>query len=492
MSISLNKKNISNILLAVLSPLLFIGLLEIAGIFYMNARHTLHEHEIRIESQGILENNKKPGERRLFVIGESAVEGVPFTPDHSMSAFLSQLTQPYDPQLKIVNLGMQGKHSFYHREYGKALVKYKADGVLFYAGNNDSMPESNVMRDLPLARADLWLTFNSQFYFGFQRRVLWLKNLINQKLKRNLFDTNPYQDQVWSAGDQFKKLQVRYNSDPALAKQRFELSIQRYEENIEHLVKYLKHKQIKVWILELPTVHEALLDEHDWTKEKIDSSTDLKKQLSRAATELVKAGKYSLARESLLKRLQLSYQVRGGHPEKNKALQRLAARQDVPFIPLQNLLEGLSETGLVGRNFFLDECHPNFYGHKVIAARMMEALCVSKLISCRPPANAAHFLEKLVGKQDNQNLAREYFLVGFYQYKGTVWSNAPQYSEAAAYFEKALSIFPSYADVYPFLAASYAKLGESAKAQDVMQRLQSLNPSAYQKALYEFPDLRKP
>ena len=447
MNILSSKTKTANFLLAFVSPVLFLFLLEIAGSFYMCVRHTLHEHEIRIESQGILENNKTPGEKRLFVIGESAVEGVPFTMDHSMTAFLSQLAASGPGKTKVINLGMQGKHSFYQREYGKSLVKYKADGVILYAGNNDTMPESNVMRDIPLARLDLWLTYSSQFYFGLKRRILWFKNLMNQKLGRALFDANPYQDQIWTAGEGFKKMQARYEADPELGRKKFALGIRRYEENLEHLVRFLNKKGIKVWIMELPMVHGMTP--------------------------------------------QLSFQVRGGHPEKTKALRRIAKRQRVPFIPLQDLFEKLSDTGLVGRNFFLDECHPNFYGHKIIAARMMEALCADGFISCPTPYRAEHFLEKLAGKQDRRNLAREYFLVGFYQFQGTVWNSEPQYPDAVAYFQKALSLSPSYADVYPFLAVSYSRLGDSPKAHEVMLRLQALDREAYQKALYDFPDLRK-
>src|SRR3989338_5748448 len=143
--IKIQRNLIRNILFSALTMILIFGGLETTARTYMTFRHRLNEYEDLIEHQGFTPHNKSNREKRLFIIGESAARGVPYALDTSFSGFLQKLlTDSGNSNVKVINTAIPGRHSFYQKEEGKTLVKYKADVVMIYAGNNDTRDFSNV------------------------------------------------------------------------------------------------------------------------------------------------------------------------------------------------------------------------------------------------------------------------------------------------------------------------------------------------------------
>lgn len=48
----------------------------------------LNEFEQVVENQGVTPSNKSSNEKRIFILGESAVEGIPYSIDMSFPGFL--------------------------------------------------------------------------------------------------------------------------------------------------------------------------------------------------------------------------------------------------------------------------------------------------------------------------------------------------------------------------------------------------------------------
>jgi len=502
---------------------------------HIKPKHRLNEYEDLIEQQGVKSNNKAAQEKRIFIIGESAARGIPYTMDSSLSGFLSKLLNSAGHlNWKVINTGIPGRHSFYQKEEGRFLIPYKPDVVILYAGNNDTRDFSNVMRDVPFALVDFELTWHSYFYKWLKRNVTKLMHSFNKRTQGNTYMENNNQDDVWHWTDLYLRKKRRYLEDPILGEKRKLVAIKDYEQNLEGLVKFLKKKSIQVYILGLPIVHETdpeigdyprkgyefkrkilfknKTDEKNWGQlndnglkylekkhysqalsyflqaEKIDNTYPLLyHQLGRSYAGL---GSYDKAKEMYIRGKDLQIQSPGGDTYKNEALNRIAKRNQIPLINSQKALEQISPNGIVGKNLFLDHCHPNTLGHKVIASVLMQELCRNGLLSCnKQNPEWTSWFEELSGELNETNIAREYLLTAFYLFNGTAWSKDPDYKEALNYLEMAKTIMPKNEEIYRMMTVSYWKVGQKVKSQESLDQLKKINPFTYQRTLTDFPYL---
>lgn len=523
-----------NCSLACLTVVIFLALLEGGARILHAYKRQSNEYEILIEQQGIAPTKDK-NEKRVFIVGESAARGVPYSLEYSVSGFLQELMkQSGNGHVGVINTSIPGRHSFYEREEAKTLIRYKADAVIIYAGNNDTRDFSNVMRDVPLALLDFKLTWNSDFYAGFKRKVMELKNRINKAAKKKVFEINYNQDDVWHWTRTYLEKKKAYLENSEIGMKRKEQALKDFEENLDVLVRKMKAKNIHVFIANLPVVHESLPQIGDWSRkgyefdqkvqfkneqEKIhwnDAFENGKKELHNGrfnealvyfqealATDQTypllfhymgdtyrNLGNFQKAKELYVRAKDIQIQSVAGDSLKNAALKRIRDRRQVYWVDLQDVLEKSSPGGIVGQEFFLDSCHANLLGNKIMAARMMESLCGSQFISCPEGQNWQAWLKLLVGGEMNsENTAREYLLVAFYKFKGTAWEPAPLYNEAILYLEKARAIAPHNKNLYPLLAASYWQVGQKDDAYKSLKTLYELNLNEYQKTLKDFPYL---
>ncbi len=538
------KKVILNLLLAIVSVAVFLLAAETGAFIYYTVRHkrVLNEYANLIEQQGVTARNKKPGEIRLFLVGESAARGVPYTMESSVSGFLAALlNKSGNSNIKVINTGIPGRHSFYQREEGKTLVRYQADAVLIYAGNNDTRDFSNVIRDIPFAWIDFKLTWNSYFYRWLKDKMGNMEESVNKLQKKEIFDLNPNQDDAWHWTDAYIAKKKKYLENPALGLERKRKAIQDYETNLNALAAYLTKHGVRVFVCELPIVHEAEpgtmdvkkglgpggkayelyqkiifnspQDEKKWWSEfNLGKDALSKKAYQDAVIHFQTAqkindtfptlfhcmgqaweglGQYDKAREFYVHDKDIQIQSPGGDSLKNAVLERIAKKYGLPWIRLQPILEEASPHGIVGKNLFLDHCHPNLLGHKLIAAGMMQGFCDAKFIPCDAAnKNWKKWFEKLSGgKLNPENIAREYLLTAFYHFNGTPWDAKPDYAKAVLYLEKARELFPANKEIYPLLAASYWKLNQPDKAKEALDQVRRLDPQKFRQALLDFPFL---
>src|SRR4051812_40552667 len=85
------KSSLANILTSIFSLVLFLSVFEFSAGLYFHHKHKLNEYADLIEYQHFTPDNKKEGERRVFLVGESAARGVPYSMDGSVSGFLQKL-----------------------------------------------------------------------------------------------------------------------------------------------------------------------------------------------------------------------------------------------------------------------------------------------------------------------------------------------------------------------------------------------------------------
>jgi tetratricopeptide (TPR) repeat protein len=526
-----------NLACSVAVCVVFFGFCEAGAFVYTRIfRHKLNEYESLIEEQGVKKGRKPAGEIRIFIVGESAARGIPYTLDGAFSGYLGRLLgEEGIRDVKVINTGVPGRHSFYQKEEAKTLADYGADAVILYAGNNDSRDFSNVMRDVPWAGLDFQLTWHSCFYGALKRKILALEEAANKFFARKIFTVNYNPDDVWHWTDTYLRKKKAYLENPELGWKRKELAMKDYETNLDDLVRSLKAKGIRVLICGLPVVHEAAPSISDWSRKDYEFKQKVffpvpgrerewarrceegenamrNKNWRKALDDLESAAEISdrypqlnfdlglcyralgyddKAREKFVLAKDLQIQSPGGDSFKTRVLRDIAIRNGVPYVDLQSVMEQVSPHGLVGKNLFLDHCHLTSMGHKVVAAVLMQSLCEQAIVPCR----SAHtdwrsgVVSLIGGDMTPENLGREYLLVAFYHFKGTAWDNRPDYDRAIEYFELARKMLPERDDVDPFLAAAYLRKGEGERAKECLSRLKSRSPEAYRKALRDFPDL---
>ncbi len=530
------KNFLLNILVSILSLTLVFSTLELGCRYYMARKHKLNEYENLIEQQGFTPRNKKSGEKRVFIVGESAARGVPYTMESSFSGFLQALISPVDPSVKVVNTGIPGRHSYYQKEEGRTLVKYGADVVVIYAGNNDTRDFSNIMRDMPLAWIEFKLFWNSAFYHRFKTKTQGFSRKLQKKVSGQEPAINNNQDDVWHWTDEYLKKKKRYIENPEAGIARKMQAVSDYEKNLDDLAVFLKRKGIRVVVASLPIVHQIPPVISDYPRKGYEFELKLGFQNSQQKTQwetFIREGEASLGKKDYPEALKLfesalklnqshpilyhylgdayaglgnydearamyvagkdrQIQSPGGDNHKNEALRRIAARHHLPMIEIQPAFEEISPNGLVGRNLFLDHCHPNILGHKVLAAAVMNGLCQSKEIVCPQESSPwSYWYEKISGHVMNpENLGREYLLTAFYLLNGSLWEPEPNYKDAVYYLEKAREVSPQNADVHAFLALCYVKLGENEKARTSLETLRLIDLEKLGKTLAEYPELK--
>ncbi len=113
-----------------------------------------------------MSRHKEPGRVRVFVLGESAVRGIP-EPGLSFAALLrAQLQAAYPSgQFEVYNLGIVAINSHVVLQMAKEAAEYEPDLFVVYMGNNEVVgpfgPGSathSAMVPLPLIRASIWVS----------------------------------------------------------------------------------------------------------------------------------------------------------------------------------------------------------------------------------------------------------------------------------------------------------------------------------------------
>lgn len=90
-----------------------------------------------IEKSNLLEEEKSPGRKRVFVVGGSTAQGFPYKRNHSYTAMSQAALRSAGLNVEIVNLGNSAMSSYYVRDVLRELPRYEPDMVVVYAGHNE-------------------------------------------------------------------------------------------------------------------------------------------------------------------------------------------------------------------------------------------------------------------------------------------------------------------------------------------------------------------
>lgn len=105
--------------------------------------------------RGEVLGRKRPGEKRILMIGPSTVFSVGYPPEQSLPAHLERALQPRVPfPVRVVNLGMPGEDAYAYRANLEDYRFLKPDAVIFYGDSNPTGDASTIVmrRNSPIFR----------------------------------------------------------------------------------------------------------------------------------------------------------------------------------------------------------------------------------------------------------------------------------------------------------------------------------------------------
>lgn len=300
---------------------------------------------------------------RIFVLGESTVQGFPYDPNVAFTRILQRRLQDIFPDrtIEVVNLGMTAVCSYTLLDFADELLEQKPDAVLIYTGHNEyygalgvaSMENGSIPRWLKRLHLKL---VHVRTYQLFQKCIGGVYKLIHPAssdelkgtLMERIVDKNliPYKSTMYEDG----LIQFSDNMSMLLAKC-----------NNAHVPVFISDLVSNVGDLPpLRSVHNESYPEAD--------------SVYADAQRLVSSHSYDKAKEEFYKAKDLDA-IRFRAPEDiNAIIARLADSPQIYRVSLKSLFEKYSPHGIIGENLMTEHLHPNVDGYFLMSEGFLEAM----------------------------------------------------------------------------------------------------------------------
>jgi tetratricopeptide (TPR) repeat protein len=297
------------------------------------------EERYRTARSGVIETEfpavKPPGTRRVFILGESVAADF----GNRSSLLLANKLHEHFPScsFEIIPCMTVGYDSYRVLQLMKEVVNYRPDLVLVFAGNNTA---SHLRPGLPL-----------KLYSG-----TWIYRLID----RNFL--------VRSAVQRTEKdVNAAFTGD------------------LEQMSEICRRRKIPLALFTLPCnfkdlppsgpgwffsrnlfLAQVAFEKGLWNRSRYFLEEQLKKGNPREQPQILyatgrcleKAGRYSRAKEYFIKALTLEGNLAWRcPPQRNEIIRKISAKNDLILVDLERKFISLSPHGLVGDDFFKDNCH---------------------------------------------------------------------------------------------------------------------------------------
>src|SRR5207253_1062258 len=117
-----------------------------------------------------LRRPKGPGERRIFVYGESTIYGFPYDAANSTACWLKVMLRDVAPgeSVRVINFGRPGRGSYHLNAALEQTLRYQPDLVVLCVGHNEFLPWSHRFVQRPVQR---WFYFHSHVYRSLSETV---------------------------------------------------------------------------------------------------------------------------------------------------------------------------------------------------------------------------------------------------------------------------------------------------------------------------------
>ena len=331
---------------------------EIAQKYFTNLKH------FPIPTSEAFDKIKKPNTFRIFVLGESSVQGFPYVVTASFPDDLKrrlELLYP-DKNIEVINCGISAINSFTIRDFTPAVIKQKPDLILIYTGHNEYYGALGVASSFSGGK------FRSlvNFYIELQkfRSVQLIDNFV-EKIA-TIFKSKSVSNQ----NHETLMEQVVGRSLIPLNSALYNLGVKQFEGNMNDILSLFKGKNIPVILGTLTSNLKNLAPFVSVKENKLPSADSIYSE----ARNSLKSGNPAEAKKLFIEAKDLD-ELRFRAPEIfNSIIKKLGNKFNYPVVNIDSIFNSSSPQGIVGNNLIIDHLHPNIDGCKLLAKSYYEKM----------------------------------------------------------------------------------------------------------------------
>ena len=308
-------------------------------------------------NSGSFEKDKKDNSFRVFVLGESTVQGYPFVPNASFPSDLQRRLELLYPStnIEVVNCGISAIDSYTVRDFAKAIIKESPDLVLIYTGHNEYYGALGVASSFSGGKSRLLV--NSFIWLQKFRTFQLINNTIEKIISIFKSGNGKNENNETLMEHVVGKSLIPLNSTL------FNLGVKQFEGNMEDILSMLKEKNIPVI---LGTLTCNLKNQVPFVSAKENNFLSADYVFSQAQNKL-KSGNFLQAKKLFIEAKDLD-ELRFRAPQKfNYIIKSLGKKFNYPVVDIDSIFNAKSPDGIAGNNLMVDHLHPNIEGYRLMA-----------------------------------------------------------------------------------------------------------------------------
>ncbi len=300
---------------------------------------------------------------RIFVLGESSVQGFPYDANVACTRILQRRLQDIFPNrtIEVVNLGLTAVNSYTLLDFTDELLQQKPDAVLIYTGHNEYYGALGVA-SMENGSIPHWLK-------KLHLKIIHLRTYqLLQKCIGSIYKLMHPTTKDEAKATMMEKI-VGKNLIPYNSKLYLE-GLTQFSDNMSAVLGKLKEARIPVIISDLVSNVRDLPPFCSLRYEMYPRADSLFSDAKRLEADHL----FDKAKEEYIRAKDLDV-IRFRAPEDiNKIIAHFADSLGVYSISLKSLFEKYSPQGIIGNSLMTDHLHPNIDGFFLMAEGFLTAL----------------------------------------------------------------------------------------------------------------------
>ncbi|MCX6122054.1 MAG: hypothetical protein NTX44_10630 [Ignavibacteriales bacterium] len=300
---------------------------------------------------------------RIFVLGESSVQGFPYDANVAFTRILQRRLQDIFPNriIEVVNLGLTAISSYTLLDFTNELLQQKPDVVLIYTGHNEYYGALGVA-SMENGSIPQWLKKLHLKIIHVRTYQLLQKGV--GSIHKLLYPTTKDEAKATMMEKMVGKNLIPFGSHMYLE------GLKQFSDNMSTLLGKLKDAHVPVIISDLVSNVRDLPPFRSLQYENYPRADSVFSHAQRLDAHHV----FEKAKDEYITAKNLDV-VRFRAPEDiNKIIAHLADSLELYHLSLQSLFEKYSPQGIIGDNLMTDHLHPNVDGYFLMAEGFLYAL----------------------------------------------------------------------------------------------------------------------
>lgn len=304
--------------------------------------------------QNTFNAEKKPGNFRVFIMGESSAAGYPFSPNGSFSRYIQKRLEVLYPgkTIEVVNIALTAINSYTLRDLFPGVIEQKPDLVLIYTGHNEYYGALGVgsLESVGQYRFFVNLLLKLNEY----RTTQLLRNFISSLT--SLFASENKTESGTLMSRMAKEQLIEYNSAV------FNAGLDQFEGNMRDIMEMAKEANVPVI---LGTLACNLKDQPPFNPENIDDNKTAS-DIFREAESLLQKGSIDKAKELFILAKERDALRFRASEKINDIIRRLALEYGSSVVNVDSVFNENSPYKITGAELMVDHLHPTLAGYQLM------------------------------------------------------------------------------------------------------------------------------